>query len=200
MKSPKSEYRFSLRGRIETTQRAMAALDLMLAHTIEVGDPLDNIADGISALFTRECDALDEIFDMVCQLEERVQQSKQPPKTRTIVPSGIGLVEVIESDGRRFITTPEEAGVDPAIARRLSPQPVAASAEADKQRSRNAMALRRQMIAEALGKDVDIREVAQALNLKTATVERVIGQLTTSISSTPSTESDAATVPTAVNQ
>lgn len=147
----------------DDTLAAMAALSDLVTTAMGTADEMSRHAYGVSVMFDQQIEVFQQARDLV--RDAVMPKAKSEAGLRRVEPIGINAVMVTESDGRKFVTTPELAGVVRAGVRPLQGEP------------ENPMEIRKRVIAELVGDGAAAGDIAQAMGLKKDTVERVIGQL-----------------------
>ncbi|MCF1741261.1 hypothetical protein [Paradevosia shaoguanensis] len=167
--------------RLNDTIEAIHALTWMLHNTIRTGDDFADCASGIHTILTQQERALEGVYNDL-HVSQAASAATPAKALRVVEPIGINSVRVTEPDGRMFITTPELAGVA------STDTPVIWEEDA----TATATELRNRFIAEKVKEGVDVKDIAQAVNLRRAAVERIARQLQ---GEEPETPAEPATKP-----
>lgn len=162
----------------DETVAAITALTDLVTTAMGTADEQSRIAYGVSVMFDQQIAILNEARDLV-RLAVAPKATAQAG-IRRVEPAGINMVMVTEPDGRKYMTTPELAGVD-----RAGVRPMRFDSEPP-------MEIRKRVIAELVSDGKAAGDIAQAMGLKKDTVEKVIGQLLARQSEPDASQADKA--------
>lgn len=160
---------------------AMEAVTDLVTTAMGTGDETSRIAYGVGIIFDQQMATFAAARELLKEAVSPVVK-KSAVQERRVVRMGINAVQITEPDGRRWITSPEAAGLDPVTLEAVrAPQPIT-----------------RVQVLSDLARDPEAASaVAKAVGVKTEMVEKVIGQL---LSRSVSETADGETSPVAVNQ
>ena len=189
---------------LESATEAFRALQYMITLSMEQGDHLGNIASGVMELFQAPLDTLERSAEHYRTAIGAVSNRHSRQDAELFI---VGMFRVFQGqidagDGRRrdaFVHRYAATGLSaPEWVRTLVPSLTAAELQAWEIRAQAWMwddgdeiedpaeeakpasapaKLRRQMIQDALTAGKNASEIAQAVNMRKSSVERVIGQL-----------------------
>lgn len=142
---------------------ALEAVSDLVTTAMGAGEELSRISYGVSVIFDQQVAVLNRARALVADAV-KPKSALGEAGLRRIEPMGTNMVMVTEPDGRRYMTTPELAGVNPAGTKRV-------------RFNESPMDIRKRVIADLVSDGKVAGEIAQAMGIKKDTVEKVMGQL-----------------------